>query len=532
MRRFLGRETGVLGVVVALAGAALVGGAGASAWAEPLVCLAGKGTLPTANVPQFSRLGGTVAVDGEWAVVGAPDDSTAAPFSGSFSIYRKQGGVWGAPQTFRLGAGSDFLTLGSAVALDATSGLMIVTMPGFASSTGLVWTLQLQNGVWQQVASPIPPEFVIQSQFGASVAIDGTLAVVGQPTLGTGRAHVFRFNGTFWDRLGTLQLPAESVASDFGSSVAISGTTVVVGSPGGLGNVGGVHVYEIINDTPTFVTTLLPTDAGVVLDTGRRVAVSGDWIAAQSVQGFADPAVVSLFHRSGGVWSPSQRFESAASPAGLSDGFGSAMELRGDRLLIGLTGNEFTDGVPGQVFMYRLQEGEWSLAASVLRPFANRGFGAAASFSGSTVLVGAPSEVVEDQTRGAVYEFDFSSVSIGDHPADSLVSPGASAVLSVALDPGAASSALYRWRRAGAQLTDGGRVSGSTTATLTILNAQPGDLGAYDCVITTPCGTLISNPAAIAVAVPSSCNGDSNNDGNVTFVDITTVLANFGASCP
>jgi hypothetical protein len=527
MGNFRGQGVGV-GCVMA----ALVVGAGAPASAEPLVCLVPNGTLPTVAMPQFGRLGGSVAVDGEWAVVGAPDDSTVAFNSGSFTIYRNQGGVWGDVQTFRLGAGSQFVGLGSSVALDATSGLMIVTIPGIFSQTGLVWTLGLAGETWQQISSPVPAEFTAGAEFGSSVALEGTYAVVGQRLLGTGRAYLFRFNGTTWDRLGTMQLPEGSIASEFGASVAMSGTTIVVGSPAGTANFGGLHVFEIVNDAPTFVTSLQVPDVGTLLDTGRRIAVSGDWIAAQSMQGLNGAGRVSMFRRSGGVWSFAQRLENASTPDDEFDGFGSGLALDGDRLVIGMGGNESADGAKGTVFVYGLANAQWSEIASVLRPFANRGFGSAAALSANEVLVGAPLEVVDNQTRGAVYSFDLNSASVGQQPTDALVSPGTSAMLSVALNPGAGSPVTYRWRRAGAELVDGGRVTGSTTATLTILNAQPGDLGAYDCVVTTPCGTLTSAPAAIAVAAPSSCNGDSNNDGSVTFVDITTVLANFGASCP
>ncbi len=57
----------------------------------------------------------------------------------------------------------------------------------------------------------------------------------------------------------------------------------------------------------------------------------------------------------------------------------------------------------------------------------------------------------------------------------------------------------YQWRKDGAELTDGGPVSGATTATLTIDPATFSDAGTYDVVVTDACGELISAPGILSV---------------------------------
>ena len=74
---------------------------------------------------------------------------------------------------------------------------------------------------------------------------------------------------------------------------------------------------------------------------------------------------------------------------------------------------------------------------------------------------------------------------------------GTAAVLRV--DAGGFGSLSYQWRRNGTPLADGGAVSGSTTATLTISPVSFADAASYDVLLTDSCGTVASSPGSLAV---------------------------------
>jgi len=57
----------------------------------------------------------------------------------------------------------------------------------------------------------------------------------------------------------------------------------------------------------------------------------------------------------------------------------------------------------------------------------------------------------------------------------------------------------YQWRRNGVPLSDGGPISGATTATLTIDPVAFTDAGSYDVVVTDDCGAAPSNAATLSV---------------------------------
>ncbi len=89
------------------------------------------------------------------------------------------------------------------------------------------------------------------------------------------------------------------------------------------------------------------------------------------------------------------------------------------------------------------------------------------------------------------------AVEIIQHPTDDRLCAGGTAVFLVSAG---GSNLTYQWQKDGADLSDGGDVSGATTATLTIANAEAADSGAYRCVVTGDCGTAASNPAALTVS--------------------------------
>jgi subtilisin-like proprotein convertase family protein len=84
------------------------------------------------------------------------------------------------------------------------------------------------------------------------------------------------------------------------------------------------------------------------------------------------------------------------------------------------------------------------------------------------------------------------------------------------------SSLTYQWRKGATNLTDGGNISGASTATLSLNNISADDGGDYNCVITGDCGALISGSSALTVLKPASITSQPLSKtecqgGNVTI---------------
>ncbi|MBC7771180.1 MAG: hypothetical protein H7210_01665, partial [Pyrinomonadaceae bacterium] len=93
----------------------------------------------------------------------------------------------------------------------------------------------------------------------------------------------------------------------------------------------------------------------------------------------------------------------------------------------------------------------------------------------------------------------------------------------------------YQWRRNGIALTNGPTGRGSTILsnglTLHVLNANEGDAGLYDCVLSNACGGTTSASAMLSVLGECpACPADFNADGEVNSQDFFDFLVAFFAT--
>ncbi len=116
------------------------------------------------------------------------------------------------------------------------------------------------------------------------------------------------------------------------------------------------------------------------------------------------------------------------------------------------------------------------------------------------------------------------AASITQQPQPASSCPGGSASFTITASVpspavGSSGAISYQWRRNGAPL------AGATQPTLTLNPVMQSDDATYDCLLTTPCGTVASAAARLRI-----CPGDSNTDGVVNTADLTVLLGSFGQS--
>lgn len=85
----------------------------------------------------------------------------------------------------------------------------------------------------------------------------------------------------------------------------------------------------------------------------------------------------------------------------------------------------------------------------------------------------------------------------------------------------------YQWTKDGAPLADGGRISGSRSAVLSVAGAQPGDAGSYQVTVANSYGTAPSSVAVVSVQTRPSFNTDGAGwtlNGGATIANNTLAL--------
>lgn len=183
--------------------------------------------------------------------------------------------------------------------------------------------------------------------FGTAVAFDGVRVLVGAPndddacggTSGcqSGSAYVYELTPSGWVETQKLTAGDATYGQRFGYHVAIDGDIAVVGLSTYSNSVGAAYVFEHSAGVWTETTKLVESMPNE--DFGRAVAVSGDTIAVGAARAdgtFTGSGVVRVFQRAPSGWV--QRFELTSQPQVYNGLFGSAVSLRGDRMLVGARG--------------------------------------------------------------------------------------------------------------------------------------------------------------------------------------------------
>ena len=134
--------------------------------------------------------------------------------------------------------------------------------------------------------------------------------------------------------------------------------------------------------------TLSPTTLAKGDRFGASVSALGARVAV-GAPGHAGAGAVFLFAFDGATWNP----EATVIPnqAGPGDGFGAALALGQDVLVVGAIGDDRVQEDAGAVYVYRRAEtGAWRLEETLLPPAPARGFGHSLAIWGDTVAVGEP----------------------------------------------------------------------------------------------------------------------------------------------
>jgi hypothetical protein len=243
-------------------------------------------------------------------------------------------------------SGDDF---GLSVAISGSTAVVGAPGLGFSSNTGAAYVFVPKVTFpfgWSQQAKLTASDGAAGDNFGTSVAISGSTAVVGASgkSSSTGAAYVFVRSGTTWSQ--QAKLTASDAASNdfFGTSVAISGSTAVVGAFGNNSNTGAAYVFvpKVTFPFGWSQQAKLTASDGVSLDDfGISVAISGSTAVVGASRKSGDTGAAYVFVQSGGFpfFSWSQQAELTASDGGMNDHFGASVALSGSTAVVGAPGN-------------------------------------------------------------------------------------------------------------------------------------------------------------------------------------------------
>ncbi len=243
--------TDLFGAAVGLSGDRLVVGApeaDGSRGAAYLFELSGTSWQQVAKFagdddPTPARLGASVAIDGDFAVAGAPQGKIdfflagyatgAAP--GAAYVYRRDDGGWSQDSRLTGAGAGNGAFVGHAVALH--NGQVMMGAPGANGYMGAVYGFVYNPTAesWAQLPGLEPYDRMPGSYFGSSLALGDDEAFVGSPGAAGRLGRVYHFSRSglaSWDsavKIGASGLRQFSILS---AAVAAHGDVLVAGVPG------------------------------------------------------------------------------------------------------------------------------------------------------------------------------------------------------------------------------------------------------------------------------------------------------------
>jgi hypothetical protein len=306
-----------------------------------------------------SNFGHSVSIDGNTLIVGAFHDHSAGSNAGAAYVFRRDT-VWTELVRLVASDGTDGDNFGVSVAVSGDYGVVGANGDddnGFDSGSAYVFE-KVQNE-WTEVGKLVALDGSGGDMFGAAVSLQGNIAVIGAPGDAdnggsSGSSYVFERTDSGWIETAKL-LPSDGNVGDyFGSAVSISGENILIGAFGDNNAAGSAYVFTRsggiwLEDTKLVATDGLPDDEfGFGVDLEEDFAIIGAWM--DGVDAYAQGSAY-VFKRETETWR--EYIKLVASDGSAIDFFGHSVALTGDHIVV----SAFNDGEfgseSGAAYSYR-----------------------------------------------------------------------------------------------------------------------------------------------------------------------------------
>lgn len=297
---------------------------------------------------------------------------------------------------------------GGSMAVDGD--LMVVGAPGDNNARGAAYLFRVSNGAW--LAKIVVNGGAVGDSFGWSVAVDGNLVLVSAWPEDNARGAVYTYDVT--DPVNPIQthrlVALDGQADDvFGWSVALAGTRALIGAHGdsesGFGS-GSAYIFDAT--TGAQLAKLLPDDGAAEAQFGFAVAARGN---IGLITAHHDPehglraGAAYIFNINTGQ----QRSKFAATDTTAGDWFGYAAALDADRAIISALGDDDHGEDSGSAIIFDVSTlASPTQIAKITAPDgrSGQGFGQHLAIDGTAALVGAHIDDDLGPYAGAAYLFD------------------------------------------------------------------------------------------------------------------------------
>jgi len=373
-------------------------------------------TLTASDAGSADNFGAAMDLTADVAIVGAPfKPFQGLNFAGAAYIYRSNAGVWMEEAKLLAPVPDLHDDFGTSVAIDGD--VAVVGAPDFPFSfftgTGRAWVYRRSvGGNWLLEQELVPSIASTDSGAGRTVVLSGnTIAVTSNVTIAGGNISFFEYNGTTWVETDVIQSQGLG-RSWFASKLSLQGDRLIVNSEkevvNGIAGAGAAYVYErqagVWSETAR-LTAPGVTDAEAF---GTEFALDGDLLAIGApnaeFNGLPGAGRIYVFRFLAGSWSLEASLDNAQPQSAAF--LGGQLSMEGGLIVSASEANNsgapFRSGA-GHLFE-EVSTGQWEGGIPIYPEdgTANLGFGIGVSVSSGRALFATRDEQVRlfDLTAG------------------------------------------------------------------------------------------------------------------------------------
>lgn len=364
--------------------------------------------LMASDAQDNDRFGGSVSISGDYAIVGATLDDNNGSYYGAAFIYKRSNGTW--MQQTKLTSSDSEPLYGYGFSVAISGDYAIVGSPNESEATyraGAAYIYKRVNESWvlQSKISALGAQ--ANKNFGYSVSISGDYAVVGAQLdnhagVFSGSAYIFKRNGNSWYEQTKLVADDANQQSYFGTSVSISGDRAIIGSALDDDNEedsGSAYIFIRSGNNWFQYEKIRASDPEEGDRFGYSVSISGDYAvvgAYRDDDNGKNSGSAYIFEKSGLFW----REEAKLTPSDLNafSLFGHSVSISGTNAVVGA----YRNSPGGSAYLYVRSGATWVEQAKFKSSDADENddqFGFSVFISGIHAIVGARF----DENGGAAY---------------------------------------------------------------------------------------------------------------------------------
>jgi len=225
-------------------------------------------TITTGPAKAGDHIGWSVALSGNTAAIGAPDDDhgNAHANAGSVFIFIRNGNRWRKTQYLNPSATLNN-RMGASVALNGNTAVFGVDGPASNGGKGFAYVYTRSGTSFSLTGTLTASDGLVGDHFGASVAVSGSVVVVGAPQTGSliggGKAYVYAptgVGGAYQEIDHLVPTLGNAIGDNFGTSVAMDAGRALVGAPNavpsGTASGNGAGYVFLVNETAVVNATI------------------------------------------------------------------------------------------------------------------------------------------------------------------------------------------------------------------------------------------------------------------------------------